>query len=251
MPEPSRAETGARIAVVDDDALFRESVCANLEEVGYQVASFGDGASVLEQVTDEPPFDLVLLDWQMPGMNGIQVLRHLRDRGVEIPVIFLTVLSDQIFEEAALTGGAVDFIEKSRSFTIIHKRIALHLGRLGQPVQPALDDDSVAVGALTVKRRTKRAFWNDKPIPLTVTEFDVVRHLSDRAGEDVSSRELYDQVRGTGFHAGDGDTGYRTNVRALIKRIRQKFRDVDPSFDRIGNYPGFGYRWEHDTTKDA
>ena len=64
-----------------------------------------------------------------------------------------------------------------------------------------------------------------------------------RAGRDVSYREIYDLVRGEGFRAGSGEQGYRANVRALIKRIRQKFRDVDPTFDLIENYPGFGYRW--------
>ena len=237
--------------MVDDDALFRESLRTNLEEVGYNVATFADGTDVLDQFTDPPPFDLVLLDWRMPGLSGIEVLRLLRQREAEVPVIFLTVLGEQIFEEAALAGGAVDFIEKSRSFTIIHRRIALHLSRSVRLPHDAHDDGAITVGALTVRSRTKRALWGGSPVPLTLTEFHVVQRLCERAGEDMSFRELYDEVRGEGFHAGEGVAGYRANVRAIIKRIRQKFREVDPEFDQIKSYPGFGYRWNDDASGHA
>ena len=71
----------------------------------------------------------------------------------------------------------------------------------------------------------------------------MIECLVDRAGNDVSYRSLYDIVHGEGFSAGAGEIGYRTNVRAFIKRIRQKFRDADAEFSHIENYPGFGYRW--------
>lgn len=74
----------------------------------------------------------------------------------------------------------------------------------------------------------------------------MVQLLADRAGRDVSYREIYDVVRGEGFLAGSGPEGYRANVRALVKRVRQKFRAVDEGFDALENYPGFGYRWTRD-----
>ncbi len=80
-------------------------------------------------------------------------------------------------------------------------------------------------------------------VPFTVTEFQMVDCLVCKAGRDVSYRELYDIVHGEGFSAGAGEIGYRTNVRAFIKRIRQKFKDADDAFAHIENYPGFGYRW--------
>ena len=80
-------------------------------------------------------------------------------------------------------------------------------------------------------------------MPLTLTEFEIVRLIAERPGRDVRYREIYDVVRGSGFVAGAGEDGYRANVRAFIKRIRQKFREVDDGFDRIENYAGFGYRW--------
>ena len=71
----------------------------------------------------------------------------------------------------------------------------------------------------------------------------MVKLLAERPGKDVTYRDLYDVVHGSGFRAGQGSEGYRANVRAAIKRIRQKFKESDADFDRIENYPGFGYRW--------
>src|SRR5437764_6353539 len=129
------AESG-RILIVDDDGMFRESLAQNLNDAGFSTISFGDGVSALRHLGEAGPPDMILLDWKMPGMTGIQVLRHLRDRKVEAPVVFLTVLSDQIYEEAGLLGGAVDFIEKSRSFSIVLHRLELILnGRKGRQIE--------------------------------------------------------------------------------------------------------------------
>jgi two-component system response regulator ChvI len=84
---------------------------------------------------------------------------------------------------------------------------------------------------------------------LTLNEFRIVDLLAGRPGRDVRYRELYDQVHGAGFIAGSGEEGYRGNVRTLIKRIRQKFRALDTSFEAIENYPGFGYRWRDDKAR--
>ena len=109
--QPNRvAEENQTIYVVDDDDLFRESLSRNLVAFGHFVRSFSDGQTFLDQV-DANEGGVILLDWKMPGLNGIEVLQNLREAGNELPVIFLTVLGDQIYEEAALAGGAVDFIE--------------------------------------------------------------------------------------------------------------------------------------------
>ena len=241
-----------RILVVDDDDLFRESIAANLSESGFDVSAFADGESFLDFM-GEGCGDLVLLDWKMPGMSGIQVLHRIRELGIELPVIFLTHLSDQVYEERALGGGAVDFVEKTRSFTIIQRRIELILSgrRAGAAgiADAASDQKGVGVirsASLTLDAGTCRAFWNDLEVDLTLTEFEIVQWLVERAGRDVPYRDLYDLVHGPDFIAGLGSEGYRANVRAFIKRIRQKFRNLDDNFDGIVNYPGFGYRWRAD-----
>lgn len=229
------------VAVVDDDALFREALRLNLEDVGHVVREFPDGTTVLADMQALDGVDLILLDWRMPGMNGIDVLRAVRAHGVNVPVIFLTVLTDEAYEEAALSGGAVDFIDKSRSFAILHRRMEVIARGVKRPDPDA--PTSIERGPLLLRLATKRAEWRGTVVELTVREFEIVAALAMRAGEDLSFRQIYDAVHGHGFLAGDGDDGLRATVRAIIKRLRTKFKTLDPAFDSIETFPGFGYRW--------
>ena len=241
-----------RVVLIDDDALFRESLEQNLVDAGFLVTAFSDGPSALAAIAGGQHPILVLLDWKMPGMNGIEVLRRLRGISLHVPVIFLTVLSEQIYEEAALLGGAVDFVEKSRSFAILLKRIELIVGGAKKDTSVSgsaggKEPEELRVGFLTLRLASHQCIWRDTNVPLTISEFQIVRALVERAGKNVSYRDIYDLVRGEGFAAGQGPQGFRQNVRTFIKRIRQKFRDADADFDGIVNYPGFGYRWRsHD-----
>ncbi len=236
------AETSDTIAIVDDDPLMRRTMAANLEDAGYRTALFDGGRAALQYFVGGGLASAVLLDWQMPDVDGPELLRQLRANGHQVPVIFLTGHNQPIYEEAALAGGAVDFVDKSKSFSIILQRLKLALaGAKGGPATAAAAaaDDS----GISFDNESARAFWLGRQLDLTLTEFKVVKLLVAKSGRDVSYREIYDLMRGEGFQAGAGEEGYRANVRAIVKRIRQKFRDVDPNFETIKNYPGFGYRW--------
>src|SRR5271156_4294222 len=113
------------LILVDDDDLFRESLGLNLIDEGYEVTTFANGRDVLAYLDQGGGADVMLLDWRMPNLTGLDVLRQIRAAGTTIPVIFLTVLSDDVYEEAALEGGAVDFIDKSRRLPILLKRLHL------------------------------------------------------------------------------------------------------------------------------
>ena len=233
-----------RIWIIDDDNLFLGSICHNLQDKGYDVETFLNGPAMLDRLADGVDVDILLLDWKMPDMNGIDVLREVRQQGAEVPVIFLTVLSEQIYEEAALAGGAVDFVEKARSFSILNRRIELIVdGLKASAGRDTGGTDSFISGALELDLDSSRARWRDHELNLTLTEFRIVHLLASRMGADVRYREIYDVVHGPGFQAGVGENGYRSNVRTFIKRIRQKFRAWDDDFESIENYPGFGYRW--------
>lgn len=247
--ETVQTSKNIEIAVVDDDPLFRETLSENLKEAGYSVEIFEAGVSFFDWIGNSGSPDLILLDWRMPEMNGIEVLKRMREEGYETPVIFLTALSEQIYEEAALLSGAVDFVEKSRSFAILHKRIDLILSgsKTKQTGEGEAGDgqnaEVIRQGELELRLDSSRAFWRGERVNLSLTEFKIVHLLLQRAGQDVTYREIYDLVHGQGFLAGAGPEGYRANVRTFMKRIRQKFRELHSEFDEIENYPGFGYRW--------
>ncbi|MFC3676130.1 response regulator transcription factor [Ferrovibrio xuzhouensis] len=248
---PPAAETArpvnagpAIVAVVDDDPLFRETVSANLAEAGYRAAAFSGGNALMEWLVQGNRPAALLLDWQMPEQDGPVVLEKLRNAGYDLPVLFLTGLNQPIFEEKGLKLGAVDFVDKSKSFAIILQRIRIAM-TAKSPNGMADGDTLPSSGGLLLDVASARAAWNGAQVELTHGEFKVVHLLAQRIGRDVGYREIYDAVRGAGFEAGQGPDGYRANVRAMVKRIRQKFRDIDPDFDAIETYPGFGYRWRH------
>jgi two-component system response regulator ChvI len=236
-------EPRGRLLLVDDDALFRESLGQNLMDEGYEVASVDGGEAALGQLSRPEDVDAVLLDWRMPGLDGLGVLRLMRERGHSMPVLFLTALTDNVYEEAALALGAVDFISKSRSLSVILQRLSLIVD--GRKRAKAAGMELIRRGKLELHPLVGRAFWDSKRVELTLTEFTILQTLAETPKRDFSYREIYDLVRGEGFIAGWGEEGYRVNVRSFIKRIRQKFRAIDDKFDSIKVHPGYGYHWDH------
>ena len=111
---------------------------------------------------------------------------------------------------------------------------------------PSLHQAKRQIGELTLSHASKRASWRGCDVPLSRNEFEVVTLLAEQAGHDIGYRQIYDTIRGDGFVAGQGEDGYRANVRAMVKRIRHKFVQLDPDFAALQNYPGFGYRWHQD-----
>lgn len=250
----------ARILVVDDDPIIRETLSLNLEDQGFEVDGQPSGEALLEHLQAGESADLILLDWKMGRLSGLDTLREMRRLGRDIPVIFLTSLTDQIYEEAALATGALDFIDKSRSFSILLHRVRTVLaGRRGAgEAEPDGDGEQgdgdagiTRVGRLTLDPDVGRAYWDDRLVPLTLTEFQIVHALASAAGRDMRYREIYDLVHGDDFHAGADGDGYRANVRGFIKRIRRKFEEMDSAFSEIENYPGFGYRWRSQGTGEG
>lgn len=241
-----------RILVVDDDPIIRETLSLNLEDHDFEVEGLPSGEALLEHLRAGGTADLILLDWKMGQFSGLDTLREMHRMGREIPVIFLTSLTDQIYEEAALATGALDFVDKSRSFSILLHRVRTVLAGRRSPdeAEPAVAAGAggaaavaARVGRLRLDPDVGRAYWQDQLVPLTLTEFQIVHALAVAAGRDMRYRDIYDLVHGDGFHAGAAGDGFRANVRGFIKRIRRKFEEMDPDFSEIENYPGFGYRW--------
>jgi len=234
---------GIRLLFVDDDDLYREAVTGELTDLGFMVESFGTSAALTEALANGTEANVIVLDWGLPDLDGIELLPRLRRQGIHLPVVFLTGQSSQAHEQLAFDRGALDFVDKSRGVPILAKRIRLLVGPSKRPADGGPVEETLHCGRLMLKPKISRAFWDDSDVNLTLTEFNIVRLLASKIGDHVTYRAVYDCMHHEGFIAGSGEHGYRTNVRSSIKRIRSKFRTVDPEFGEIENYPSFGYRW--------
>ncbi|MBS0522204.1 MAG: response regulator transcription factor [Proteobacteria bacterium] len=234
-----------RLVYVEDDQDFREAAAAELEDLGFEVDCFADGASLLDAFANGASADVIVLDWNLPMLSGIELIPRLRRAGVLLPVVLLTGRSTPNLENLALDHGALDFVDKTRGLPILAKRIRLILDSAKKP-EVMRAEEVLDVGALQLKLRVCRASWNGADVGLTLTEYKIVHLLVSNLGNHLTYRAVYDTMHHEGFIAGSGEDGYRTNVRSCIKRIRNKFRALDGNFACIANYPSFGYRWEVD-----
>jgi two-component system response regulator ChvI len=234
-----------RLMFVEDDDEFREAASAELEELGFEVESFSEGAALLEAFANGASADVIVLDWNLPALSGIDLIPRLRRVGVLLPVVLLTGRSTPNLENLALDHGALDFVDKTRGLPILAKRIRLILESAKKPAVMRVEE-TLDVGPLQLKLRVCRASWKGADVGLTLTEYKIVHLLVTNLGNHLTYRAVYDTMHHAGFIAGSGEDGYRTNVRSCIKRIRNKFKALDGDFACIANYPSFGYRWEVD-----
>jgi two-component system response regulator ChvI len=232
----------AKITLVDDDENIVTSVGLALESHGHTVKAYYDGASGLAALENEPP-DLAILDVKMPRMDGMEVLRRLR-RTSEMPVIILTSKDEEIDEILGFNLGADDYIHKPFSQRLLIERVKAVLRRAGvegeeSPAVATQDAGARAIrrGKLTLDPARHDCLWDGKPVKLTVTEFLLLQSLAQRPGFVKSRDNLMDAAYEDQVYVDD-----RT-IDSHIKRMRKKFRDVDPDFDAIETLYGVGYRY--------
>ena len=230
----------ARITLVDDDENIVTSVSLALESQGHSVRAYHDGASVLAALENDPP-DLVILDVKMPRMDGMEVLRRLR-RTSDVPVIILTSKDDEIDELLGFNLGADDYMHKPFSQRLLIERVKAVLRRAGNPAGDDEEEGEAAPralkrGRLTLDPARHDCLWNGRPVKLTVTEFLLIQSLAQRPGFVKSRDNLMDAAYDDQVYVDD-----RT-IDSHIKRMRRKFREVDPEFDAIETLYGVGYRY--------
>jgi two-component system response regulator ChvI len=230
----------ATIALVDDDRNILTSVSIALESEGFEVETYTDGAAGLEGLSVHPP-DLAVLDIKMPRMDGLELLRRLRQK-TDLPVIFLTSKDDEIDELFGLKMGADDFIRKPFSQRLLVERIKAVLRRAqARAVGPEREADATRLlerGYLMMDGERHTCTWKGAPVVLTVTEFLILQALAQRPGVVKSRNALMDAAYDDHVYVDD-----RT-IDSHIKRLRKKFKQVDDDFDMIETLYGVGYRFK-------
>ncbi len=234
------------IALVDDDRNILTSVSIALQAEGFVTRVYTDGHAALKAFADNPP-DMGVFDIKMPHMDGMELLRRVREMsdGVgAMPVIFLTSKDDELDEALGLAMGADDYISKPFSQRLLIARIRALLRRQDltrgialsnagdEAEQPLLDR-----GRLVMDPARHKVRWDDKDVTLTVTEFLILEALAQRPGVVKSRNQLLDVAYQDDVYVDD-----RT-IDSHIKRIRRKFRAADDEFDAIETLYGVGYRF--------
>ena len=228
----------AEIVLVDDDANILASVRIALEADGFRVRSYTDGHSALAALENQPA-DIGVFDIKMPRMDGLELLRKLRQNSA-MPVVFLTSKDDEIDEVFGLKMGADDYITKPFSQRLLIERIRAVLRRSAARADTpaAASKSTISQGHLHLDHERHDCLWKNQPVNLTVTEFLIIDALAQRPGVVKSRDSLMDAAYDDQIYVDD-----RT-IDSHIKRLRRKFRAVDASFDAIETLYGVGYRYK-------
>ncbi len=232
----------ATIALVDDDRNILTSVSIALQTEGFLTRVYSDGDTALKALIDNPP-DLAIFDVKMPRMDGLELLRRLREKS-QIPVIFLTSKDDELDEALGLAMGADDYISKPFSQRLLIARIRAILRRT-DVVQTGAGEDAVSDtlierGRLQMDPARHKVTWSGDNVTLTVTEFLILEALAQRPGVVKTRNQLMDAAYQDDIYVDD-----RT-IDSHIKRVRRKFREVDGDFDAIETLYGAGYRFSEE-----
>ncbi|WP_413760287.1 response regulator transcription factor [Streptomyces sp. MMBL 11-3] len=227
----SRPAAGPRVLVVDDDPTVAEVVSGYLDRAGYRVDRAGDGPDALARAAAHRP-DLVVLDLMLPGMDGLEVCRRLRDRG-PVPVIMLTARGDEDDRITGLEVGADDYVTKPFS----PRELVLRVESVLRRTRPAGPAGPLAAAGLAVDPEGRRATKHGVELALTLREFDLLAFLLRHPGRAFGREDLMREVWGWDF-------GDLSTVTVHVRRLRGKVED-DPARPRlIQTVWGVGYRFD-------
>lgn len=227
-----------RFLIVEDDEHLARGLCRNLEMEGFSTSSVGCGEDALATLDDDAvPPDLLILDIMLPGIDGLEVCRRLRDAGNQIPILFLTARGSDADRVLGLRLGADDYLTKPFVVEELVLRARGILRRTAWSQSPLQTSPVVAIGSWRVDLGTMRATTLCGEVSLTEREVMLVRFFAENDGRVLSRGELLETVWGYTF-----DTATRT-LDTFIHRLRKHFED-DPRHPRhFHTVRGVGYRF--------
>jgi two-component system OmpR family response regulator len=221
------------VLVVDDDPHIRQLLVFAFGKAGIETVEAGDGEAALDLAARAAP-DLVVLDINMPRMDGLEVCRRLRAEG-EVPILFLSSRDEEIDRILGIELGADDYVVKPFSPREVVARAKAILRRTAPSAPAAASEAQVRHGGLLLDTEGWSAVWQDTEVSLTATEFTLLRTLASAPGRIFSRDQLIDRLHGPGFAITD-----RT-IDSHIRNLRRKFADLGCS-DLIETRAGIGYR---------
>jgi DNA-binding response OmpR family regulator len=223
-----------RVLVVDDEPTIAEVVCRYLQRAGYDTASAGDGLAALEEASGAAPFDLLVLDLMLPGIDGLEVMRRVRQAVRPAPaVILLTARGEESDRITGLSLGADDYVVKPFSPAELVARVDAVLRRAGPAEAPG---PPIHIAGLTIDPTAHRVTLDGEELALTQREFDLLAFLARHPGRAFSREELMEQVWHYSFYT---DTA---TVTVHIRRLRAKLARSPAAAELVETVWGVGYR---------
>nr|WSX49056.1 response regulator transcription factor [Streptomyces sp. NBC_00974] len=222
-----------RVLLIEDDPSIREGVGLGLRRRGHDVSAAETGEAGLLLMASFHP-ELVLLDLMLPGINGVQVCRRIRETS-QVPIIMLTARGDDFDIVVGLEAGADDYIVKPARTEVIEARIKAVLRRLSEPVggRPGVEFH----GGLAIDRAGLTVAKNGERVPLAPSELKLLLHLSASPEQVFSRQQLLEYVWDHSYHAD------ARLVDACVRRLRHKVEDPEATPRYIQTVRGFGYRF--------
>ncbi|HEY8226875.1 MAG TPA: response regulator transcription factor [Pyrinomonadaceae bacterium] len=234
QPQVTSKYAGKRLLIADDDSDMRVLLAEYFRRLGFQVDERESGQAALEAAI-AGRFDCFIFDVSMPGMSGFDLLKRVRDRGIQTPALFLTAhdaLSDKV---AGFEAGADDYLAKPFSPRELEYRVEALLRRSGITSEPR-DDERIEVGNLIIDKRRHEVLRDGLRVDLTPLEFQILELLASEPGRAWSRNALLDRVWSTDYE------GYQRNIDPHINRLRKKL-ETDPKNPRyVLTVRGVGYK---------
>jgi len=227
---PSSAAPEARLLVVDDEPNIVELLSASLRFAGFEVHTASSGTQALARAAEVSP-DLVVLDVMMPGLDGFEVVRRMRQDGQRAPILFLTARDSVADRVTGLTVGADDYVTKPFSLEEVVARIRAVLRRAG--MAPELHSERLVFADIELDDDAHEVFKAGMPVELSPTEFKLLRYLMDNAGRVLSKAQILDHV----WHYDFG--GEATVVETYVSYLRRKVDTTEPRL--LHTVRGVGY----------
>jgi DNA-binding response OmpR family regulator len=227
----------ARILLIDDDPSLLDILLLEFEDAGHDVCSARDGALGWQRLKNDPPYDLVVSDVNMPGVDGFSLCRRVREAGLVVPILLLTGRDTEVDEALGLELGADDFVTKPFSTRVLLARCSALLRRDAMRRAPPQKPATVTLGDLSLDPERMEVRYQDVPVDVTVTEFRLLEALTRRPGVVFSRDRLLELARG------DDSVVAPRIIDTYVRRLRRKFELVDASFSAIDTVVGAGYRW--------
>lgn len=232
-----------KILIIEDEPNIRELVLYNLSQNGYEGLAAEDGLTGLFMARSEKP-DLILLDIMLPGKNGYDICKELRGEGNKTPIIMLTARNEEIDKVLGLEFGADDYISKPFGIRELMARIKAVLRRFeNSPEQEASSnalmktaEEGIVIGELSINTDRHEVKLADKPLELTLKEFDLLRVLAENRGRVMTRDQLLDKVWGFEY------IGETRTVDVHVRYLRKKLGDEDNEGKYIQTVRGIGYK---------